>query len=589
MSKLTDLTEVTTLADGDLAMAVDVSNTTMDATGTNSKVTLANIWAYIKTKADTFYQTILVSGTSIKTVNSTSLLGSGDVAVQPTLVSGTNIKTVNGTTLLGSGDLVTPQGNVTKVGTPVDNQVGVWTGDGTLEGTTNFTFTGDILTVTNDTDVASNQVLVLQGDRATPTNNDEVYMSFKLSDSAGNQDEFGRISVRANDVTSTSEDGVIRFSIVTAGTLGYKAQMTPTNFFPETNDSMALGRTDLSFSDLFLAEGGVINWDNGDATLTQVGNMVTLAGADLTVPSIIASNTSVPATLTNTTNTASNQGLIIQSDRATPANNDEIYQSFKLSDSAGNQDEFARITTVATDVTSTSEDSKILFSYMIGGVLTAKLRLLGTVLGPDANDGLALGTATTSWSDIFLADGGVINFNNGNATLTHSAGLLTSNVPLSLGTSNALTTGNIELGNASDTTLSRSSAGVLAVEGVVVPTVSSTNTLTNKRKQPRVYSTTNNASLTPEIDTYDIFHLTAMSAATTINNHSTSTPADGELMQFRFLDNGTARALTWGTNYVAKAGVSLPTTTVLSKNLTVLFEWNANLSKWNLLSSGQEA
>lgn len=51
------------------------------------------------------YQTTLVSGTSIKTVNSTSLLGSGDVAVQPTLVSGTNIKTVNSNSLLGSGNI----------------------------------------------------------------------------------------------------------------------------------------------------------------------------------------------------------------------------------------------------------------------------------------------------------------------------------------------------------------------------------------------------------------------------------------------------------------------------------------------------
>lgn len=50
-------------------------------------------------------QTTLVSGTSIKTVNSTSLLGSGDVAVQPTLVSGTNIKTLNNNSLLGSGNI----------------------------------------------------------------------------------------------------------------------------------------------------------------------------------------------------------------------------------------------------------------------------------------------------------------------------------------------------------------------------------------------------------------------------------------------------------------------------------------------------
>ena len=50
-------------------------------------------------------QATLVSGTNIKTVNSTSLLGSWNVAVQPTLVSWTNIKTVNSTSLLWSGDI----------------------------------------------------------------------------------------------------------------------------------------------------------------------------------------------------------------------------------------------------------------------------------------------------------------------------------------------------------------------------------------------------------------------------------------------------------------------------------------------------
>jgi hypothetical protein len=147
----------------------------------------------------------------------------------------------------------------------------------------------------------------------------------------------------------------------------------------------------------------------------------------------------------------------------------------------------------------------------------------------------------------------------------------------------------VNIGHASDTTVSRSAAGVIAVEGVVIPSISSTNILTNKRKQPRVYSAANNASLTPEIDTYDIFHLTAMSANTTINNHSTSTPADGELMEFRFLDNATPRTLTWGSAYVAKAGVALPTTTTTSKNLTVLFEYNSNLAKWNCMATGLEA
>jgi hypothetical protein len=62
---------------------------------------------------DVAVQPTLVSGTSIKTVNSNSLLGAGDVAVQETLVSGTNIKTLNSVSLLGSGDIVlaaTPSG-----------------------------------------------------------------------------------------------------------------------------------------------------------------------------------------------------------------------------------------------------------------------------------------------------------------------------------------------------------------------------------------------------------------------------------------------------------------------------------------------
>jgi len=63
-------------------------------------------------------------------------------------------------------------------------------------------------------------------------------------------------------------------------------------------------------------------------------------------------------------------------------------------------------------------------------------------------------------------------------TLTNGTGLPVSGITAS--TSTALGVGSVELGHATDTTLSRSSAGVLAVEGVVVPTVSSTSTLTNK-------------------------------------------------------------------------------------------------------------
>lgn len=93
---------------------------------------------YVDTQVAT-KQDALVSGTNIKTVNSTSLLGSGDVAVQPTLVSGTNIKTVNNESLLGSGNITIQGGSgadVTQVSITVANWNATTTCTKTVTGVT---------------------------------------------------------------------------------------------------------------------------------------------------------------------------------------------------------------------------------------------------------------------------------------------------------------------------------------------------------------------------------------------------------------------------------------------------------------------
>ncbi len=64
-----------------------------------------------------------------------------------------------------------------------------------------------------------------------------------------------------------------------------------------------------------------------------------------------------------------------------------------------------------------SNDSSVTFSGLIAPITT---------------DTGALGSTSLMWSDLFLASGGVINFNNGNATITHSAALLTSNVDIAV-------------------------------------------------------------------------------------------------------------------------------------------------------------
>ena len=63
-------------------------------------------------------------------------------------------------------------------------------------------------------------------------------------------------------------------------------------------------------------------------------------------------------------------------------------------------------------------------------------------------------------------------------TLTNGTGLPVTGITAS--TSDAIGVGTIELGHATDTTISRVSAGLVAVEGVNVVTESATQTLTNK-------------------------------------------------------------------------------------------------------------
>ena len=80
-------------------------------------------------------QDALVSGTNIKTVNSTSLLGSGDVSVQETLVSGTNIKTINNNSILGSGNLTISGGGGDTVSYTQTQTTGDELGTITINGT----------------------------------------------------------------------------------------------------------------------------------------------------------------------------------------------------------------------------------------------------------------------------------------------------------------------------------------------------------------------------------------------------------------------------------------------------------------------
>lgn len=127
---------------------------------------------------------------------------------------------------------------------------------------------------------------------------------------------------------------------------GQSGPLTPT-----TSDSAALGTSALMWSDLFLASGGVINWNNGALTLTQSTETLTQTFTD-------AGATVGPV-------------YDLYRDSSTPAVNDILGRViFNGRDSAANKQEYGSIEGVIADPTSTSEDGALDFYATIAGTRT---------------------------------------------------------------------------------------------------------------------------------------------------------------------------------------------------------------------------
>lgn len=180
---------------------------------------------------------------------------------------------------------------------------------------------------------------------------------------------------------------------------------------------------------------------------------------------------------------------------------------------------------------------------------------LGTIATQNSNNVTITGGSITGITDLVVADGGT-----GASTLT---GILKGN-----GTS-AFT-------------------AVTAPSGAIVGDTD-TQTLTNKAVTPRSNTITSSATPTINTDTTDIFTITALAATiTSMTTNLSGTIANGQKIIIRFLDNGTARPITWGTSYASR-GDTLPTTTVISKYLYVGLIGNTTTSKWDCVAVAQEA
>lgn len=285
-----------------------------------------------------------------------------------------------------------------------------------------------------------------------------------------------------------------------------------------------------------------------------------------------------------------------------------------------------------------SEDSNKIKHMALSVIKSFVLAVFGS------NGIIARTAAGTFASRTITGTSNQVNVSNGDGV----SGNPTLSLPQSIATSSTPQFAGIEVGNASDTTLSRSAAGKLAVEGIDIPTVSSTDTLTNKtltsptlnspsvntaiylppliqiygsssgytqlsvnavasgvmtlpaatdtlvgrattdtltnkRITKRVGTTTSSGTPTINTDNVDVYIITAQAAAiTSFTTNLSGTPTDGQSLIISITDNGTARAITWGSSFESST-VSLPTTTVTSARLDVGFIWNAATSKWRCI------
>lgn len=131
----------------------------------------------------------------------------------------------------------------------------------------------------------------------------------------------GSIAATANNSVSMVSSGTGTTKLISAGgTITLAAAGTtsfPAAILPTVSDGAALGSTSFMWSDLFLASGAVINFNNGDVTATHSANTLAFAGGEYafsgrvtatttgaTAPLVVNSDNNVYVTIAANQNTS---------------------------------------------------------------------------------------------------------------------------------------------------------------------------------------------------------------------------------------------------------------------------------------------
>lgn len=225
-------------------------------------------------------------------------------------------------------------------------------------------------------------------------------------------------------------------------------------------------------------------------------------------------------------------------------------------------------------------DNSVVLSVSAAGALTwtgaqsfSSTTSFGGTLTPTTSDGAALGSGTLMFSDLFLASGAVLNFNNGNVALTHTSGVLT------LGTGNLIiTTAGTAPGSVVTTTGTQTLTNkTLTAPAIGAATGASLVLTAGVRFTPTVY--TGDGAITLASGTHLIEKTSA--AAMTVAAPSSQ---DGERLEIiSNTDFAHVVTFTGSTLLDGTTGANLTVTMTAFKGSAIVVE--ARGTKWLLVSS----
>ena len=266
------------------------------------------------------------------------------------------------------------------------------------------------------------------------------------------------------DLVSDTEIEINATTIDINGTANFSAAITPA-----ASDGAALGTTSLEWSDLYLADGGVVAFGNDqDVTVTHVADTGLLLNstrqiqfgdsgtyihqsADGVLDLVSDTEIEINATTIDINGAVDVSGAYTGGGLMTTGGNIVIPDGGNIGSasdtdaiaiSSGGVVTFSQTPIFSGDLTIEDdlyldsdsavihfgEDGDITLTHAAdtglttNGTFQATTITATTAVVPDASDGAALGTTSLEWSDLYLADGAVVGFGDDqDVTLTHVA------------------------------------------------------------------------------------------------------------------------------------------------------------------------